>query len=608
MMNARANPLGWPTWLWHCLAVFLLAMTAYCVAASLSNLARSAGLLRDLGPPPLTVEQPAGTPIGWFRVVATSPAGKAAGVATGDLVKFGRRLDSMGSTYWPHPVTVERNGARFRTEIVVPKAPVPGAVRGVFALFGIGSLLTGLLAAMLLVRARRNRAAIMLATLLLAYAITTASIAPWAPYPIVAGIGVILQSCITPCIACFKLLFAHEISGGASNAKQVKLIIPTALGFAFLLAAINVAGLIPAPIPVLGAASAAALLVALDNLVLFGIIAYNFRRNDAPARNRIKIVAVALGLYLFATFVSWWLGASPATPQYAAGIVILEVSGLALLAYAVVRQKLFDLNFALNRTLVYAVVSFILLAAFGLAEWGVEHLVPPQWREGGPLFGAGIALALFLSFHRLRDWVEHHVERLLFNSWHVNEAALRRFVAAAGHFNQSPALCRAFAQELSRFAQGTGTALYLRAAGGGYDFAAGKLPGHRKDYTAEDRAFALMRAERGPVDLRETHSSLPGALALPMLDQSALAGFVLLAQKPDGTDYRPDEVEVLGWAAHQVGLALQAQHARELELQVSSLGATLAALTEERDRLEALLTGPKMPPRSRNRPKTAAPV
>ncbi len=46
-----------------------------------------------------------------------------------------------------------------------------------------------------------------------------------------------------------------------------------------------------------------------------------------------------------------------------------------------------------------------------------------------------------------------------------------------------------------------------------------------------------------------------------MLDQGLLAGFLLLDRKPNDVDYRPDEVELLGWAAHQVGLALQALRA-----------------------------------------------
>ena len=91
-----------------------------------------------------------------------------------------------------------------------------------------------------------------------------------------------------------------------------------------------------------------------------------------------------------------------------------------------------------------------------------------------------------------------------------------------------------------------------------------------------------MRAERGPVSLAGVQTALPGALALPMLDHGTLSGFALLERKPDGSDYRPDEVEVLGWAVRQVGFDLQTMHVGELEAEVTGLGARLAALDAQR--------------------------
>ena len=154
-----------------------------------------------------------------------------------------------------------------------------------------------------------------------------------------------------------------------------------------------------------------------------------------------------------------------------------------------------------------------------------------------------------------------------------------------------PALCRAFAEEASRFAEGAPSALYLRGADGAYRLQAGRLADTPDACAEDDQAFALMRAERRPVDLATAHGGLPGALALPMLDQGALAGFVLMDRKPDGADYRPDEVELLGWAACQVGLDLQALHARDLEAQVVSLNEKVAWLSEDKARLTAMLSG-----------------
>ncbi|MXO58586.1 hypothetical protein GRI89_03390 [Altererythrobacter salegens] len=84
-------------------------------------------------------------------------------------------------------------------------------------------------------------------------------------------------------------------------------------------------------------------------------------------------------------------------------VTSLQFAGLAFLTYAVLAQRLFDTNFALNRTLVDGAVSFTTLAGFGLAEWGDEHLIPESWYEDGPVFSALTALALFLSFRLLRD-------------------------------------------------------------------------------------------------------------------------------------------------------------------------------------------------------------
>jgi len=100
-----------------------------------------------------------------------------------------------------------------------------------------------------------------------------------------------------------------------------------------------------------------------------------------------------------------------------------------------------------------------------------------------------------------------------------------------------------------------------------------------------------MRSERRAIDLSQLDGTIPGALALPMLDQGALTGFVLLGSKHDGANYRPDEVENLGWATHQVGLDLRALHARQLEEQNGRLSAEVVGLSRERDTLKAILTG-----------------
>jgi len=238
------------------------------------------------------------------------------------------------------------------------------------------------------------------------------------------------------------------------------------------------------------------------------------------------------------------------------------------LAYAVLRHRVIDLGFAINRTIVYGSVSAILLASFGLIEWAIEHLLPEEWVKASAWIDAGAALMVYLAFHRVHDAVEHRVEDIFFRKWRQNEEALRRFVATAPHFDDEATLATAFADELSRFAGEGPVALYRRdsaARGKAFLRVAGSWDASPPSLPGDDPAYALMRAEGRPLDLSETRSGLPGVLALPMLDHGTLTGLVLMDLKAGGALFRPDEIAILGRAAHDVGLALTALRAGHIE-------------------------------------------
>jgi hypothetical protein len=587
MANVENKPIGWLGWLWRAALAALLALSVAGNVEGLVGIATkvSASPEQSLGVVfgPSDVPEPR-----WVGLAQVTPGASAAaaGLRPGDSVRFDA---FMGQSIIWRPgervsLTVARGGRRFPATIAVG---APEDYGGAFDLIGIAAGLLEITAmgfgAVLLARGWRNRVALQLATLLplMLHREPTFWLphAPAALLVLLLGLGTALIHYIWP-------VFCMEVSGGPSSRRQ-KLTVQgaaIALTTATLYCGIGNAGLLPLP----GSGPALPILVALDHTLAYAVLAVNYRRNDAPTRNRIKIVVVAFVCILLAWFIGLALGVlnrAGRPPVELAWLLAAQI-GLAyvtliLLTYAVLRRRMFDLGFALNRTLVYGAVSFILLACFGLAEWAADHLIPESWRGASAIYSAGIALILFLSFHRLRDAVERQVERLFFHHWQQNEAALRRFVGAAGHFDQTPALCGAFAEEASRFAERAPTALYLKAADGAYRLQAGRLAGAPDAYAEDDSAFALMRAERRPVDLATAHAKLEGALALPMLDQGTLAGFMLVARKPDGADYRPDEVELLGWAANQVGLDLQALHARDLEAQVVGLNETLAGLNEK---------------------------
>ena len=259
--------------------------------------------------------------------------------------------------------------------------------------------------------------------------------------------------------------------------------------------------------------------------------------------------------------------------------VLTGIIGSGLFAYSVLRHKVFDLGFAVNRTLVYGVVSAMLLAAFGLIEWAVDHFVPIEGREKNALVDALIAVGVFLTFHRVRDVVEHGVEGLFFRRWQQAERGLRRFVREAPFITDNQALVRASIRALSQYAEGAPCAIY-RAEGANYVLTAGDIEGAPKSLEANLPELVRARAELKPLEIED--GVFAGGLAAPMVNRNEVSNVAVLGPKPGGLPWRPDEIELIGWAVGQIGLDLHA-------LQVERLNAVAAELRREVATLRSLI-------------------
>ncbi|MEI9903637.1 MAG: hypothetical protein WDN06_06370 [Asticcacaulis sp.] len=304
----------------------------------------------------------------------------------------------------------------------------------------------------------------------------------------------------------------------------------------------------------------------LGFLLTAAILFSGWRRSEGESRTRYGFMLVAIVLTIMLEVIGTSINMtgndwSLKNPQVAA-LIVCGISGPLVFAYAVLRHRVIDLGFAVNRTLVYGVVSFVVLLLFGLAEWGIEKVIPHAYAEANQFISAGIALCIFLVFHRMRDFIEHHVEKLFFRHWHEKEAALKTFVREAGFMLKSAPLIAAFIPALRAFSDGADTALYLADEAGGFRRTAGGLAGVPEMLDDDDPFMVTLRADRAAA--RPKGASVI-ALALPMIHRTEVTGVVLMGGKQSGFDYRPDEKELLAWAAHQIGLDLHALKIERLE-------------------------------------------
>lgn len=318
----------------------------------------------------------------------------------------------------------------------------------------------------------------------------------------------------------------------------------------------------PLPISVV----ATILITWLGYFLALGVLIRGAVETAGEDRTRFGFLAAALGFYFGGTTFTGLIinltgnDFSFNNPVALAGQVLAWL-GVVIFLYAALRHRVVDLGFAVNRTLVFGALSTTLLFAFFFAEWGAEQIIPADMREASLLASAGIAFALFLVFHKVRDWVEKGVETLFFRQWRNRETELRRFVRQAAFVTRPEALRAATIEAFARFSDGAAVARYRRE-GEVYGRAEGEVPGLADSLDPDTPALVRMRAELAPAE-----EDLPAgaALILPLVQRKDLTGFIVLGPKPSGELYRPDEREILVDSAARIGLDLHALRVEALE-------------------------------------------
>jgi hypothetical protein len=293
-----------------------------------------------------------------------------------------------------------------------------------------------------------------------------------------------------------------------------------------------------------------------------------WRHVGAERRERLRwlFVGFGFGLVNFCMFVVLGATGLTAAAAVSAGIVSDALVGVAMLilAYAILRHRVIDVGFAVNRALVFAVFTGLLLVSFGIVEWLVDHLVRFGNRERSVLLDGTIAVALYLVFHRARHWIERLVERVFFSSWHLKQAALQRFVAMAPNFSQPEALADALLAAADAYGGGCGSGLYWRDAAGRFVTNHSTLEPLPRELDADVGVIVEMKTFRAPVHLTDHLGLAPAVLALPMTRRSELIGFLVVGKKTDRQVYRVDEIANLARTAQQVGSDLYALRLEQL--------------------------------------------
>jgi len=266
-------------------------------------------------------------------------------------------------------------------------------------------------------------------------------------------------------------------------------------------------------------------------------------------------------------FVTW----QHQPPLISAIFAIARVAQIAMpvgFTYAVLSRRLLDVGFVVNRAVVFAAVSVVVIGTFVLVE-----RVLADWLQGAShttnlLATAGLALLLGLSVRFVHARVDRLMNNVFFRKRHDDERAIRLFAQEAAYISDKATLLKRASATLERHTDATAVEILLRGANGSYGNA-----------DKNDPAIIRLHATHQVLDLHTVESQLAGDLAFPLVSRGELMGVAVLGSRRSGEAYAPDESEAIAQMALSLGAALYAISSKEGD-PIAELRQEIAALRD----------------------------
>lgn len=305
------------------------------------------------------------------------------------------------------------------------------------------------------------------------------------------------------------------------------------------------------------------------------------RGATGPDRKRVQWVAWTLcvgfsGTLVALTMILLHVPRGPAADW-------LGVTFLAIpfgLGYAIVRHRVVDIGFVVNRALVFATVSGIVLLAFAVLEWLLGNVLVSVSHITSVSLELGLALVLGFSLRSIHGKVDALVDDLFFRERHRAEHALRVFAREVAYINDPHVAIARTHRELCTHSGASSVAVYV-VAGTGVVRVDPDAPTAPARVDVDDPALVRLRATRATVALRTSlESAFIGNRAFPMIVRDAITGTVVLGAKVNGEAYAPDEAATIETVVIALGNALDALQTAALRAEVARVlnGAPVESL------------------------------
>lgn len=312
--------------------------------------------------------------------------------------------------------------------------------------------------------------------------------------------------------------------------------------------------------------------VAIPALLLLAVM-YLFVDTYVHARGqdqqRIRWVVVAFGVNLAIQFAYNFLTIYwPSEPLWVAHVMQLSTVIVPVaVAYAVIRHRIIDVTFIVSRTLVFGILTTILVGAFSIIDWFFTDYL--RLARLGTIAEVAAVVAFGLWFNGLHRRVDTLIDATFFRQRHKAEVQLARDAAALPLAPTTSAVAHFLVSEPVQAMMLASAALFRRNRDG--LFVREQSEGWGSDDISrlgaeDDPLLMLAQTADGPLSLYDHRWRLEGVpagparpvLALPIMVRRELAAIVFFGSHIHGEGLDPDEIKAL--AGLQTGAAAAYDH------------------------------------------------
>ncbi|MFY9720611.1 MAG: hypothetical protein WAK16_13315, partial [Candidatus Cybelea sp.] len=460
------------------------------------------------------------------RVISVAPnsPGALAGIRVGDTISFGKTPFERAEASYSAPgsrISVVVNGSR-TVSLLTPR-PAYATILLVPLVIRLAFLAV---AALLAWRRWEDSTARALVLFLLCYGLLIGLPNTVMPMPLLSVLVLQTASSLLLLVGtAAAATFAAEFPDGAAQP------VPRALAritqvLTIVAAGVTIAGTSFAATEhtVALARTAVIWLFVASALLVIAILIVAYVQGAAWERQRRRWVFLMLGTGLVAIAIDITVQNTIGASEIVDDATLLLIGAIPFgLAYVILRHRVIDVGFVINRAVVYSAVSIIIVGIIVIVETLTSRFVEQHSRAGSMAVQLAVALILGFSIRFINARVEQAVDRVLFRQRHLDEAAIADFALDAQYVTDAGVVLERCVAMAMRYGHATEAGVWLRGSSGLYE---PHNSSFRQSHSVDenDPALVAMRARRVVADIHALGSALPGVLAFPMIVRGELIG------------------------------------------------------------------------------------